>query len=412
MSSSKPEIPFAACARREVAIAELSILRSQNRDINLTLLEPTYTAREGVLEVINTALKELRITSLSIVARDFGFVRQLLDPRLNHELKPSPDYEEELLRMIGLCFSKDADPSMLRMPPTTFWEMEERAVMSALIKRMDEERDALAKNLHTLRIEQSASIRLSWWCDRRRCILPPGKYPALRRVEIKTFQRLPLFALPYPQLTHLKLVTQERESILLGIVKGCKALECLAIALPQQRDTTPGPISFVHTGLRELHITIGSTNTGRFFIDGIQTPSLSILEINSHADCSGPVKHLMQRLKCSLTNFTSTSTSQGRDVYEASTDTPADNLLETLETVSNSLVDLMFKSRFKDLAWLEGLKPRGLRTGNPGPHLRIVDAGDKEGLGAKDLDVLEHNWFKSHVQVIILGMEGIARAKN
>ncbi|KAF6765685.1 hypothetical protein DFP72DRAFT_1058248 [Ephemerocybe angulata] len=76
----------------EVAIAELSILRSRNRDINLTLLEPTYTvcfrshdpipykAREGVLEVINIALKERRITSLSIVARDFGFVRQLLDP--------------------------------------------------------------------------------------------------------------------------------------------------------------------------------------------------------------------------------------------------------------------------------------------------------------------------------------------
>ncbi|KAF6765682.1 hypothetical protein DFP72DRAFT_1058245 [Ephemerocybe angulata] len=246
---------------------------------------------------------------------------------------------------------------MLRMPPTTFWEMEERAVMSALIKRMDEERDALSKNLHTLRIEQSASIRSSWWCDRRRCILSPGKYPALRRVEIKTFQRLPLFALPYPQLTHLKLVTQERESILLGIVKGCKALECLAIALPQQKDTTPGPISVVHTGLTELHITIGSTNTGRFFIDGIQTPSLSILEITSNADCSGLVKRLMQRSKCSLTQFHFNLNITGQGRVRGINRHTTDNLLETLETVSNSLVDLTFKSRFKDLAWLEGLKP-------------------------------------------------------
>ncbi|KAF5334504.1 hypothetical protein D9611_013830 [Ephemerocybe angulata] len=372
-----------ACDKAEVPIAELSIARSQNRDINLILLDPTYrlysgtlgldpfcvvpySAREGVLELINSSLKERKVTSLSIVSRNVGFVRQLLDPRLDHELKHPFYWERGLFermtneQLVRICFSKDPDPAVSRLPPSTSMSSEtgkeERDAMSARMTRMDEERDALAKDLHTLRIFEppyAGECQTHWNSDWQRCILPSGKYPALRRVEIKTFQHLQLFALPYPQLTHLKLETEAKEEILLGIIKGCVALEFLAIVLPEEEGDIPGPISMVQTRVAELHITLnGFENTGKVFINRLQTPNLSSLQIDSDVDCSGPVKELMQRSTCRSTHF-----HLNLNYFRRTT---AENLRETLEMVSNSLERFTIMGRLKDEAWLEGFKP-GLR---------------------------------------------------
>ncbi|KAF6765692.1 hypothetical protein DFP72DRAFT_839510 [Ephemerocybe angulata] len=240
----------------EVAAAVMSIARSKSQDINLILREPTYhlyswrynqvtpfRVRDGVLELIHEHLKERRITGLSITGRDIAFIRQLLDPKLEHELDKHGVWRERRYRMgyeqlIATCFSRDADLSLPRIHPLAAdASKEEHDAYEALleeIRSMNEERDALVKDLHTLRIEEPRDEdgeHRHWAADWQRCELPAAIYPSLRRVDLTVNDQLCSFALPYAQLTHLRLETWEKDTVIIGILEGCARLECLALKL-------------------------------------------------------------------------------------------------------------------------------------------------------------------------------------
>ncbi|KAF6765668.1 hypothetical protein DFP72DRAFT_1058231 [Ephemerocybe angulata] len=368
--------------KAEAPIAELSVDRSGDCDVNLILLDPTYqlppgsfgpntcvvpyAAREGVMELIDGSLRERKITSLFIAAHEQG---------------------------IKHCFSEDIDPSMSRLPPApsepSEMEEEERDAMSAMIAGMDEDCYALVNDLQTLRIEEPD--KSNWDSDLQRCMLPPGKYPVLRRLEIKTTKQLRLFAFPYAQLTDLKLDTGERDAILLGIIKECAALKHLAVILREAEDPGPGATSVVHHRLTKVHIAItGLTNTGKYFLDRIQVAKLANLQVDSDMDCSGPVKGMLQRSKCKITHLhlnLNTWVMAGSGSVAKPT---AQNLREILGLVSNTLEDFTIKTHIMDAAWLKGFKPgRRMKSMTfDSAHLKSVplrECGDDTSLTVEDV---------------------------
>ncbi|KAF6746954.1 hypothetical protein DFP72DRAFT_854804 [Ephemerocybe angulata] len=372
--------------KAELAAAATSMARSKCQDISLILQEPTYhvdhhlpgyiTAhwvRDGVLDLIHESLKERKITSLSFLGRNIGFIRQLLDPKLECELEGegvwrNRRYTMEYQDLIASCFSEDADPSLPRIPPLAAGaSTEEKIAYEEDLKRigcMDEQRNALAKNLQALRIEEPDwSDRTyyagdqDWDSDWQRCELPPGTYTSLREVDISIKHPLCSFALPYAQLTHLRLDTRERDAVVVGILAGCARLTNLKLTLCNNEQTVNDPIpTIVALGhLTSMELLLSSTN----ILGRLQVPNLEILKVHSSsADCSGPIREMLQRPECHprylYLDFESTTIIGAAEL----------NIRDILGLLSNSkfLEDLTIKAYHVHPSVLSDFKPPHIKS--------------------------------------------------
>ncbi|KAF6765687.1 hypothetical protein DFP72DRAFT_839506 [Ephemerocybe angulata] len=292
--------------KAELAAAATSMARSKCQDINLILQEPTYHVdcprqgrttkhwvRDGVLDFIRETAKERRITSIYIQGRNIGFIRQLLDPKLKFELE-----------------KKDADPSIPRIPPLAAGASDEEKIAHEDVLKavgcMDGQRNALAKNLKVLRIEEPDNKDVGdrdWHSDWQRCSLPPGTYTSLREVDLTIQQQLLSFALPYAQLTHLRLDTRERDTVILGILAGCARLTNLKLTLilcnrHGQAANAPMPAVVVLDNLTSMELLLRN-NDGQNIPGRLQVPNLEFFKVDSsYTDCSGPIKEMLQRSEC------------------------------------------------------------------------------------------------------------------
>ncbi|KAF6740990.1 hypothetical protein DFP72DRAFT_863410 [Ephemerocybe angulata] len=312
--------------KAELAAAATSMARSKYQDVNLILQEPTYHVdhhlpgyitehwvRDGVLDLIHESLKERKITSLSIRGRNIGFIRQLLDPKLESELEGEGVWRNRRYTMgyqelVASCFSEDADPSLPRIPPLAAGASNEEKIAYEddlkTISCMDDRRNALAKNLQALRIEEPDwSDRTyyagdqDWDSDWQRCELPPGTYTSLREVDLTIKHQLCSFALPYAQLTHLRLDTRERDTVIIGILAGCARLTTLKLTLCNNEQTVNDPMpTIVALGhLTSMELLLSGTN----ILGRLQVPNLEILKVHSSsADCSRSIKEMLQRSEC------------------------------------------------------------------------------------------------------------------
>ncbi|KAF6746969.1 hypothetical protein DFP72DRAFT_1075786 [Ephemerocybe angulata] len=265
------------------------------------------------------------------------------------------------------CFSKDADTSSRRMPPRKANPSEKdklaRKAIRKQIERAEEECDRLAENLVTLRIVEPSEKLSHWDSDWQPCVLPPGRYPALRHVELIITEQLCSFALPYRQLTHLTLVTLEGDDVVLGILKGCRKLESLTITRPTGKDadleSTAAPI--VLSNLTMLAIELLDQNTGRYFLDRIQVPKLNSLKVDSeclgsYERCAPVLQGLFERSQCAP-----------RDLHLNFVDSEikgpvATKLAELLAFTSESLEHLTLRARLVDETWLKDFLPPRLQT--------------------------------------------------
>ncbi|KAF6765680.1 hypothetical protein DFP72DRAFT_1058243 [Ephemerocybe angulata] len=370
---------------KEVKLAKKFIARSGDYGINLVLDDPTcqtgpeedgkvtpYRPRTGILDLIHNTLAEHTITRLSITARDVGFVRSLLDPKLAHELQPINEWAWHLddcadEEKIKACFSEDVDTSSRRMPPRKANPSEKdklaRKAIRKQIERAEEECDRLAENLVTLRIVEPSEKLSHWDSDWQPCVLPPGRYPALRHVELIITEQLCSFTLPYRQLTHLTLVTLEGDDVVLGILKGCRKLKSLTITRPTGKDadleSTAAPI--VLSNLSMLAIELLDRNTGRYFLDRIQVPKLNSLKVDSECPggyerCAPVIQDLLERSQCAP-----------RDLHLNFVDSEikgpvATKLAELLAFTSESLEHLTLRARLVDETWLKDFLPPRLQT--------------------------------------------------
>ncbi|KAF6746955.1 hypothetical protein DFP72DRAFT_1150231 [Ephemerocybe angulata] len=376
----------------EMPRATLSLERSQESFIDLVLVDPSYhsdsecwqplLARPGLLEFIDAAMVKPMIGSLSISTEDIHFVKDLFDPEVHSYKRRRYDEGMEKLtdaKKVSLaCDGEETDHfDLSTLPPSSAETF--NGARTRTQRQIEEankiEHASLRKKfkvwpaLHTLRI----CIKGDTWInnlDQERCALPAERSPVLRHLELELHKPelyikhpLWLWTFPYPQLTHLTLVTEEQSSILLGIIARCTLLESLTITLRHQDPEVHPTVTVEHhilALLKKLSVQIDVTSVrdpkvGRLFLDHISTPRLQSLEaITSNVDRAYPIVHLLTRSQCQLRelrlDFSSSALSGRRD---GASDTDRFNLRELLYLVSPNLDTLAIQSGSMDNSWLE-----------------------------------------------------------
>ncbi|KAF6746999.1 hypothetical protein DFP72DRAFT_839527 [Ephemerocybe angulata] len=318
----------------EMSRAVLSVERSQDSLINLVLVDPTYDPspglmqlgrpflpRPGMLELIHTAMDKPMIGSLSIITKDVHFVKDLLDPGVYLDERYISDQEMILtdIEKVSLaCDGKEADHFDVSTLPLIGSFNGIRTRRQREIEAADDIKHEKLRTkykvwpkLHTLRI---CTRGKGWMSDRVRCALPAMRAPALRHLELNLYyggNRIWLWTFPYAQLTHLTLATEERSSILLGIIGRCASLENLTITLrrnPDQAEFAHASKHVVLALLKDLSIQIDvghahdhDSKVGRRFLDYITTPRLQSLRfITRIVGRAYPIIYLLKRSHCQL----------------------------------------------------------------------------------------------------------------
>ncbi|KAF5334520.1 hypothetical protein D9611_013833 [Ephemerocybe angulata] len=329
------EIP-AVSIMGELSRAALSVERSQDSLINLVLVDPTYDPspgvkefgrpflpRPGVVELIQAVMDKPMIGSLSIITKDVHFAKDLFDPGVYLDERSMSDHELTLTdtEKISLaCDGKESDHlDVSTLPPSTIDTFNGiKTRRQRAIEAADEiENEKLRTKykvwpkLHTLRI---CTRGKGWMSDRVRCALPAIRAPALRNLELDLYyggNRIHLWTFPYAQLTHLTLSTEERSSIILGILARCASLESLTITLRRNPDQAEFPHSSKHVVLallKSLSVQIKvspahdhDSKVGRRFLDYITTPRLQSLRfITRIIGRAYPIIYLLKRSHCQL----------------------------------------------------------------------------------------------------------------